>query len=347
MGALPILLLPMLLPLATCLAEADDDPPAAPPAITPGEADRARPIGGSELRALIAQLGDPRFQVREEATQKLEQAGVEAVESLLEAATGEKLEITCRAIRALGAMLDKSDDATFDASQQALEKLEGSANRSASRRATVALAAPTVAVRRWNRAMTRFKELGGWVKVNERSEQAGQAAQQAGENTVNGNLMISRRWKGGDSGLIQIQRIVEALEDIGYIPENFPPVYVIDGAPVTPQGLALLRQAIPGLRLEARGEARLGVSFESGGRNCRVTGIERNSAAQRAGMRPGDIVVRYDGETLDGFGHLTDITRRHKVGDRVGLEILRGAEVVPLEAELSGWDDPEPKPAAK
>src|SRR5579871_1674039 len=65
--------------------------------------------------ALIAQLGSPRFEAREEATKRLEQAGIEAVGPLLAAASGDSLEVTCRAIRALGAIFDSEDDATFDA----------------------------------------------------------------------------------------------------------------------------------------------------------------------------------------------------------------------------------------
>jgi len=309
----------------------------------PGKSDPGRPDKLESPRALVAQLGDPRFEIREEATRKLELAGLDAVAPLLEAATSEHLEITCRAIRALGAMLDRTDDAAFDASELALEKLEASGNRSAARRAAAALAMHSV--RRWNRGMARFKSLGGWIKVNDRGEQPAQAVQTGAENALAGNLMISRRWKGGDSGLIHVQRIIRALEDMGHI--NFPAVYVIDGADVAPQGLAQLRQALPGLRVEARGEARLGVSFENLGRPCVVSGIERDSAVERAGMHRGDTIVSYDGEKLDDFSQLTEITRRHKVGDRVVLEVLRNGDLISLEAQLSGWEESEPKPVAK
>jgi serine protease Do len=78
-----------------------------------------------------------------------------------------------------------------------------------------------------------------------------------------------------------------------------------------------------------------------------VSGIERDSAVERAGMHRGDTIVSYDGEQLDDFSQLTEITRRHKVGDRVVLEVLRNGDLIPLEAQLSGWEESEPKPVAK
>src|ERR1700693_3802479 len=89
-------------------ATADDKPAGGAPAAAgeqPADAGDASKLTDERRRAaaaLIGQLGSPRFEVREEATKKLEQSGIDAVGPLLAAAGGDNLEVTCRAIRALG-----------------------------------------------------------------------------------------------------------------------------------------------------------------------------------------------------------------------------------------------------
>ncbi|HLJ11798.1 MAG TPA: hypothetical protein VKU82_11445, partial [Planctomycetaceae bacterium] len=75
---------------------ADERPPrnSAPAAPNEREFDRER---RQAALSLTAQLGDPRFEIREQATKMLEQAGIEAVEPLAAAAAGDNLEVTCRA----------------------------------------------------------------------------------------------------------------------------------------------------------------------------------------------------------------------------------------------------------
>ena len=298
--------------------------------------------------ASILLLSDPRFEIREAATRALEQAGIAAVAPLREAAAGENLEITCRAIKSLSAILDTNDDATFDAAELALEQLEASTNRSAARRAVVALASQPV--RRWKRAVVRLNLLGGGVKSKNRAD----AGLPDPNPDLGGNLpthvILGEKWRGGNEGLINVKRLVYALQVLvnsQRLPPLPLPVYVIDGAEVSPEALADLQQSLPGLEIQSRGRARLGVFCSSRIGPCAITDIERNSAAERAGLRAHDIVVRYDGETVDDFEQLTRITRGHKVADRIKLEVQRDGEIVELEAELSGWDELEPKPKEK
>ena len=300
--------------------------------------------------ASIFLLGDPRFEIREQATRALELAGIAAVAPLCEAAAGENLEITCRAIKSLSAILDTNDDATFDAAELALEQLEASTNRSAARRAVVALASQPV--RRWKRAVVRLHLLGGGVKSMNRAD----AGLPDPNPDLGGNLpthvILGESWSGGSAGLVNIKRLMYSLQVLVYSGRMPPiplplPVYVIDGADVSPEALADLQQSLPGLEIQSRGRARLGVFCSSRIGPCAITDIERNSAAERAGLRKLDVVIRYDGETVDDFEQLTRITRGHKVTDRIKLEVQRDGEIVELEAELSGWDELEPKPKEK
>jgi serine protease Do len=80
---------------------------------------------------------------------------------------------------------------------------------------------------------------------------------------------------------------------------------------------------------------------------CVIADIEENSGAERAGLRKSDIVVQYDGETVNNFDQLTQITRRHKALERVKLGVERDGQFVELEVELSGWDEIKPRAKEK
>ncbi len=64
--------------------------------------------------------------------------------------------------------------------------------------------------------------------------------------------------------------------------------------------------------------------------------IEPDSAAARAGLRAGDILIGLDGETISGADDLIRALNGEKIGRDVAVEVLRGSErltltLVPLE----------------
>jgi serine protease Do len=80
----------------------------------------------------------------------------------------------------------------------------------------------------------------------------------------------------------------------------------------------------------------LGVSFGPE-RTCRVSRVEPGSAAHKAGIQSGDVILKYDGESLSNFDRLVEITGSHKPGDAVSLEVLRGDTKLNVVAQLTGW----------
>ncbi len=58
--------------------------------------------------------------------------------------------------------------------------------------------------------------------------------------------------------------------------------------------------------------------------------VESGSAADRAGLRPGDIVVGLDGQTITGADDLIRALTGEKIGRSVTLEVLRGSERLKL-----------------
>jgi S1-C subfamily serine protease len=64
--------------------------------------------------------------------------------------------------------------------------------------------------------------------------------------------------------------------------------------------------------------------------------VEPGSAAERAGLRPGDIIVALDGMAIAGADDLVRALTGDKIGRSVAFDVLRGIErltvaAVPLE----------------
>jgi S1-C subfamily serine protease len=93
-------------------------------------------------------------------------------------------------------------------------------------------------------------------------------------------------------------------------------------------GIAAQQTAIPPLRRRAAG-----LSQE---RAVMIGTIEPDSAAARAGLRPGDIILRLDDDRIAGADDLVRALTGDKIGRSVTLDILRGTErltvaIVPQE----------------
>ena len=57
-----------------------------------------------------------------------------------------------------------------------------------------------------------------------------------------------------------------------------------------------------------------------------VDSVAEGSAAEKAGIEPGDIITRLDGEEINGFDALKSAIKRHSAGDTVEVELYRADE---------------------
>jgi S1-C subfamily serine protease len=89
-------------------------------------------------------------------------------------------------------------------------------------------------------------------------------------------------------------------------------------------GIAAQQTAIPPLRRRAAGLAQ--------DRAVMISTVEPDSAAERAGLRPGDIIVALDSVTIAGADDLVRALTGDKIGRSVAFDVLRGTERLTVAA---------------
>ncbi|MGX4640478.1 Do family serine endopeptidase [Massilia sp. SYSU DXS3249] len=70
-----------------------------------------------------------------------------------------------------------------------------------------------------------------------------------------------------------------------------------------------------------------------------VANVERGSAAERAGLKSGDVVRKVNGQPIIGSGDLPGMLAVAKPGDKVALDVWREGKIVRLNATLGNASD--------
>jgi len=83
--------------------------------------------------------------------------------------------------------------------------------------------------------------------------------------------------------------------------------------------------------------AMLGVVTEKEDEGARITEVSRESAAEKAGLKEGDIITRIDDRKIEDPDDLTKAIREHKAGDKVSVTFLRDKKEQKISAELTRW----------
>jgi hypothetical protein len=158
-------------------------------------------------------------------------------------------------------------------------------------------------------------------------DRSGDPSKERGELT---GMIVGPKWTGGDEGLKQVARL-----------KRLRMLYRIQGSPVSDEGIARLRAAIPGLEVTVRGAAKLGISNGGSlgdGPGCVIHEVVEGEAAFNAGLRPQDRIVRFAGHQVDNFFSLIDLLHNYKPGDTVDCLILREELPLRIPVTLTGWD---------
>ena len=83
--------------------------------------------------------------------------------------------------------------------------------------------------------------------------------------------------------------------------------------------------------------AMLGVVTEEVDGGVKVTDITDESAAEKAGIKEGDIITKIDDTKIDDPDKLSEVVRKHKPGDKVSITLLRDKKEQKVTAELGKW----------
>ncbi|MEO7923661.1 MAG: PDZ domain-containing protein [Chitinophagaceae bacterium] len=94
---------------------------------------------------------------------------------------------------------------------------------------------------------------------------------------------------------------------------------------------------LTGFSHEDANHAMLGVSTEKTDEGVRVTDITKESAAEKIGLKEGDLITKVDDKKIETPDELSDAIRAHKPGDKVTITYLRDKKEQKATAELTKW----------
>jgi serine protease Do len=79
----------------------------------------------------------------------------------------------------------------------------------------------------------------------------------------------------------------------------------------------------------------LGTEVDKNPNECKVQRIYQKSPAEKAGLKPNDIIVKFDGKKIEAADDLQVLLKRKKPGDEVTIEVMRDGAPLSLKATLT------------
>jgi serine protease Do len=80
--------------------------------------------------------------------------------------------------------------------------------------------------------------------------------------------------------------------------------------------------------------AKLGVVVDRSADHAQITVVRPNSPAERIGLRPGDIVIRFDGEKITSSAQLIELIKNKYPGDSCTVSVMRDAAELHFQTVL-------------
>jgi hypothetical protein len=313
---------------------ADGSRTGAPASAPPGSLDQ------DKLQQWIADLESDQYLVREQATQKLRDAGREAFDALLRTANSERLEAADRSVWLLQEF-GKSQDREL--AMAALGKLVRLEHHTAERWR----AAHRLAVLSEQACSESLTALGAEVQLAARTIYYDGEPQRVVQLAVT----LTDNWRGSESDLSVIADLehCEALRLIGTPVCNAVATHIssiemlqrleLFLTPVTPEVVLDIKARRPELVIHMRNTSKLGIGGETVPDGIRITQVEGGSGAAQGDLRYNDVITRFEGRSPEHFDGLTAYIAQHPPGDEVELEIQRGGETLLKTVRLGQWSE--------
>lgn len=83
--------------------------------------------------------------------------------------------------------------------------------------------------------------------------------------------------------------------------------------------------------------AMLGVVTDADDHGAKITTVNKESAADKAGLKVGDVITKVDGKKVEDAEDVSEVVRGHKPGDKVSITYLREGKEQKATAELGRW----------
>ena len=88
---------------------------------------------------------------------------------------------------------------------------------------------------------------------------------------------------------------------------------------------------------EDENRAMLGVTTEGNDKGAEIESVTKESAAEKAGLKKGDIITKIGDRKVESTDDVTDAIRNHKPGDKVSVTFLRDGKTQTVTPELTKW----------
>jgi hypothetical protein len=282
-----------------------------------------------EISRWVKQLDSDEYWTREDASKRLFRAGRSAIASLSEAARSPKLEVSTRAVGVLAQFLELDDPQVELAAEAVLEEIAASRVTSAAARADTALAGYRGS--RQDRSLTKLRELGASVAASALSN---------GEITMV-QITIGEGWRGVADDLAALKRIPSlqrlsiyegsvddsALKHLTSLKQLTS--LELFGTRISDAGIERLANSLVNAKIDRRKGGLLGVSGDPNARGggCLVATVQAGTAADKAGLQAGDVIIKFDGKEVTDFTGLTELISTKGGGETVELEVERQTQI--------------------
>jgi len=323
----------------------------------PPSAGESSPPTAGQIARWIEELSADSFYRREDAAARLTEAGLAAIGPLAVAADSADAERTARATRILQNL--SLSEPTAEPALRSLSKL--ASRTAAQRRAALA----ELERRRQDRLVAELRR-GGATIVYEAEPITGSPGLY---------IRLDEEWQGGIEALATIAQLdgvvelqlhklpwddrqlnqlqsLKSLEDLQlyYVPISDAGLdhvaalkrlwrVQLFGTKVTADGESQLARKRPGLLIDRRSGGLLGIAGRRGEEDggCRVDGVQPDTAAEKAGIRPGDLITAIDGQKIDTFDDLTAVLAAQAAGREIEIDYLRDGATHRVRVTLGEW----------
>ena len=285
----------------------------------------------------IADLASSDYARREAATRDLARSGSAVVRPLAEAIhRADDLEVCSRGIEILQELLVGDDEQAASEAERVLEQLSGHDDAAASRMALATLEFHNVALA--EESQLRLESLGASIETT-----------MIPDGRVGLHVTLNDQWTGTPDDLRFIARLPDVLQlsihGVRLDDESVRQLsrlrrvdqLALFNTDLSDDAAARLDAALPGTKVDLRKGGKLGVGGQPLLVPCVITQVQPGSAADKAGIRVGDVIRSFDGQQVETFEDLTNKIGSRGPGDKVEVGVERGGTVFDTELALDGW----------